>query len=190
MLLMDSNKLNDQVISLDKILSKKVIELTFKEIISLIFHTVKILSTDTNSEQKWWEKIYREFETEIKRQNNHKWPKVNIVKNDTNQRIDLLSISKLYIRSNNFLTHLFRLLVIENYKRTYNYTSYGYHKILNYKLKNNNNTIVKNLSLYQIFSLFKTFMLYYINIYEPVSDEETCKKSFEYLLAQTIINKL
>lgn len=193
--------LDNQIISLDKILPKYIKDLTFKEVISLIFHSVLGMSKDANNpQQKNWQLLYEEFETENERQNNYKWPKLTIIKNDQNKRIDVSSINKLYIKSDNFFTHLFRLLCVENYKRTYNYKSYGYHKILNHTLKSNNDKLIKHITLDEIFSLFERFMEYYLCIY----NNSTCdtkkflaknkttqpQKCFEYLLAKTIIKKL
>lgn len=180
---------DNQIISLDKILTKSVKDITFKELISLIFHSVEILSKDQlDANQKSWQKIYQEFESELKRQNDYKWPKITIIKNDNQKRIDVVAINKLYIRSDNFLTHLFRLVHIENYKRTYNYKSYSYHKILNYKLKSTNNSNVKSTSLTDIFILFESFMEYYMGIYNENNNKKN-QKQFEYLLAELILKK-
>lgn len=201
-----SKTINNQIIHLDKILPKMVKDLTFKEVICLIFYSIDTMSKDSmNLQQREWKIIYDEFEADIQKQNNYNWPKIKIITNNENKRIDVFAVSKMYIKSDNFLTHLFRLLSIENYKRAYNYKSYGYHKILNHKLDNNNTTTVKYISLYEIFNLFKIFMEYYISIYgdkDLLTTTRSINKSYEYqnqnqnqkrleyLLAKTIIKKL
>ena len=196
----EKSNIDNHVIPLDKIIIKPIKDMTFKDIISLVFHSIIIMSKDPNNPfQEKWKLLYDEFENELEIQNELKWPKITIIKNENCKRIDVLSISKLYINSDNILTHLFRLLCVENYKRAYIYESYNYHKILNCKLNmGDNERIIKNISLNEIFTLFEIYMEYYMNIYNyPVSkSKRTSHKSkkhnkrFEYLLAKTIIKKL
>ena len=127
----------NQTIALSKILSKTTNNLTFKETISLVFHCVSTLSADDKCQSHTvWKLLYDNFLDEINNQNNLEWPKITIVKNDQHKRLDVLTVSKMYIKSDNFLTHLFRLLVMENYKRTYNFKSYNYINVLNYVIPN------------------------------------------------------
>ena len=212
-----SNTINNEITPLDKIITKCIHDLTFKDIISLIFHSVIVMATDKNDIQfHKWKALYFEFKNEIEKQNDFGWPQIKIIRNDLCKCINILFIEKVYIPSENILTHLYRLLHIENYKRTYNYESYNYHKILNHKLNlndnhndndNNNNTdkiLVKYITLTQILSLFEKFMAYYIEIYKYTNITDSKKKKyiynsnaqiskykkFEYLLAKNILKKL
>jgi hypothetical protein len=172
---------SDQTISLEKIIDKNIDNLTFKEIISLVFYAVSTVANDiTEPDHSAWKNIYEEFEKELHEQNKHKWPNMSIIKNDYSKRIDIFSTGATFITSKNFLMLLFRLLYVENYKRPYIYKSYKYHKMLSHKMKISNNTSVKKLSMIELFKYLKTCLNYYIKIYND-------DMNFEYQLCKSIL---
>ncbi|XWV26593.1 hypothetical protein QJ857_gp0474 [Tupanvirus soda lake] len=180
---MTSIILNEQITPLEKIINKNINNLTFKEIISLVFHAASILSNDNlDTISQGWTDIYTEFEKELEKQNKSKWPQMSITKNDYNRRIDIFSTGGSFISSKNIFMLMLRLLYVENYKRPYVYKSYNYHKVLGYKPKTIDNVCVKKLSLAELFEHFKICMKHYMRVY---SDE----KHFEYQLGKTI-NKI
>ena len=194
---MTSITYNEQIIPLAKIINKNINNLTFKEIISLIFHAVGIVANDKsdpelatlkrgaeylNDSQLTWKNIYDEFQKELEMQNKYKWPVMTIIKNDYSKRMDIFSNDE-FIVSQNFLTLLLRILVVENYKRPYIYKSYNYHKILGHKLKISESHSIQKISLTDLFTYLKICLKYYIRIYNN-------DKYFEYQLAKAILNQM
>lgn len=176
-------KLNEQIVSLDK-LSRKSSDhsFTFKEICSLIFYAILNLSKkETECEPNCWTIYYREFLNDLEKQNNIGWPQFTIRKNDYGKRIDLV-LTDPYEKSNNLLTLLLRLLYVENYKRQYIFEYMDYYKILGWKLETNIQDI-ENLSLDRIFNLLKKCINHYNKVYNN-------DKSFEYQLAKAILRQI
>lgn len=172
------------IIPLDNIVNKNINNVTFNEIISLIFHAILITSTDkTESDNIIWNEIYTQFEKELIEQNNKKWPYMTIIKNDYGKRVDIFSTDTSFIGSNNILMLLMRLLYIEKYKRSYVYKSYKYHKILGYKMETVRDIPIRNVSLIELFKFLHMYMEYYIKIY---NDNEY----IEFELGKKIINQL
>lgn len=181
---MTSIILEEQLIPLNKIINKNIKSVTFKETISLIFYAAILLSNDTTHPDKnKWKELYEEYKKESDKQNNLKWPIINIIKNDYNKRIDIFSINSSFLSSKNFFMLLQRLLYIENYKRPYIFKTYEYHKILGHKIKNNDNTPIRNISLMDLFELLKKHLKYYIQIYNN-------EKKIEYQLANKIMKQI
>lgn len=177
------NTFEENTIALDKIIKKSIKNINFKETISLIFHAAQKLSNDSSFfENQKWKNLYEEFSSELDEQNHRKWPKLIIVKNDYNKRIDIFSTGTSYIESNNFFTLLFRLLLLENYKRTYIYKSYKYHNILGHKLSDQPDKIVQKIKLDELFDILKKQLKYYLKIYNDADHFENnlASKIMEY----------
>lgn len=174
----------DYIIPLDKIIDKNINNVTFKEIISLVFHATLIISNDTTEpDHDKWKQIYTQFEKELAIQNTKKWSYMTIIKNDYGKRIDIFSTDTSFIPTDNIFMLLLRLLYIEKYKRPYVYKSYKYHKILGYKLEIEQNILVKNISLLELFEILHKYMKYYIKIYND-------GKYIEFNLGKEIIDQL
>jgi len=173
--------LDDHIVSLDKILNKKIKNITFKEAISLFFHTATVMINNSDPEYEQWKELYIEFEGQVVQQNKLIWPQLTITKNDYGKRIDIIAMDKSFVPSKNIFTLLLRLLYIENYKRAYVFKSYEYHKILSHKLKNESETLAKSVSLDEIFSLLKKHVIRFLKIY-------TNDKYYEHLLGKKIFN--
>ncbi|XWV25332.1 hypothetical protein QJ856_gp0438 [Tupanvirus deep ocean] len=177
---MTSITLNEQITPLEKIINKSINNLTFKEIISLVFHAASILSNDNmDTISQGWKDIYADFEKELEKQNKIKWPHMSITKNDYNRRMDIFSTGGSFISSKNIFMLMLRLLYVENYKRPYVYKSYNYHKILSYKPKITHDVCVKKLSISELFEHLKLCMKHYLKVYND-------DKHFEYQLGKTI----
>lgn len=185
--------LNDQITNLEKILPKTVENLTFKDVMSLIFHATIFMTrasntessdtdTDTDTSTENWIKFYDEFKNDFAKQNDEKWPKLFIIKNNYYKRIDI-NTSSSFTKSKNLLMLLLRLLYVENYKRTYVFKSYKYHKILSHKIPIKNITEIKKISLSDLFDSLKTYINYYLKIYND-------NTHYEYILGKSIISQL
>jgi hypothetical protein len=164
--------LRDQIIDLDKILSIESNELTIKDIISLIFHTVIQMASDNV-----WKKYYHEFESELAKQNELEWPKFSIMKNDYDKRFDII-LFKSFLKSNHLLMLLLRLLYVENYKSAKRSPDNYYHDILLHKMTVKNQ--IQKLSLTDLFELLKKCVDQYIKVYNH-------EGYFEYQLGDTIL---
>lgn len=154
--------LSDYLIDLDKILSKKINRINFQDIISLIFHAIEKIGHDFPE----WKILYIQFQKEFDKQNELKWPRLSVNRNDYSKRMDIFC-HDVYIVSNNLLTLLLRLLYMENYKRGYTLRSYHYHKILGktFPLEKR----VEEYSLWQLFELLDKCLTYYLEIYDDES---------------------
>lgn len=172
------------IIPREKIIKKNVENITFQDIISLIFHTfIYMIQEPSHPDYHNWKKYYQEFERDYEKQNKETWPQIVITRNDHKKRIDIVSLSDDFIISTNFLMQLLKMLYVENYKRSYVYKAYKYHKILSYKIKKNGINKVQTLSIHDIFDILKKFMLYYMRIYNN-------QQNFEYILAKSIFDQL
>jgi len=174
----------ENIVPFEKIINKQVQNITFKEIISLIFHAIKkIIDDKTCREWVEWAEYYDEFTKQLSEQEKKSWPKLVIIKNDYNKRIDIFSTGSSYVSSNNIFTLIFRLLCIENYKRGYIYKSYNYHKILGHKLNEGDDIIIQKASLETLFDLLKKHIKHYLKIYD---DDDR----IENLLAKKILDEI
>lgn len=171
-------KLEEQIVSLDKILLKKFQEITFKDIISLIFHAFQKLSNNDNEIKD----IHNNFLSELNEQNKLGWPKMEITKNDYDRRMDIIG-GNSYIVTKNILTLLLRILYIENYKRRYTFKSYNYRKILSHKIRSVVTGPIEELSIDEILNILKHHLQHYMKIYYEESN-------FEYQLSNTILKHL
>lgn len=174
---------HDNIIVLDRILEKRVKDITFKETISLIFHTVFILSHDKTSNSKYWDALYKEFQIQFNKQISEKWPQMIITKNYTHKCAYTILNEKSFIESNNLLTLLFRLLFIENHKFINVPSHYNFYKILNHELETKDDRIVKNLSLFEIFQILQDQLKYYAKVYKN-------KMHIEYQLVNSILKQI
>lgn len=96
--------------------------------------------------------------------------------------------SESFVKSNNIFMLLLRLLYVENYKRSYVFKSYGYHKILACKIVvvgklSLAKKEIDELSLFDLFEFLRLGINYYIKIYGN-------DLHFEYQLGKTILNQL
>ena len=170
--------LENEIFPLLQLYNKTLKEMTFKDIISLIFHAFQKLSM-TNDE---WNKYYKEFQLELFLQNEKKCPHLITTTNDFNKRVEMYC-DKGFIPSNNFLIMLLRLLYIENRKKNIIGTS-GYHKILDHNITPAIHVdSIKKISIEQLFDLLKPYLSYYMKIY---NDE----LMFEYQMANAIMAQL
>src|SRR5271154_4704567 len=178
-----SPSLDDQLASFDKIISKTSDSVTFKDIISLIFYAVSTLAKNsTNPDSTTWANFYYEFEHELTLQNQNKWPKLSIIKNDYEKHLDIM-LSSPFIKSTNLLMLLLRLLYIENYERKYIFKTYNYPEILNHRVQVPMQTEISKLSLSDLFDLLKHGIQHYHKIYRS-------QETFEYQLAKAIYTQL
>lgn len=168
-------QINKYIIDIDKFIKKNVINLTFSETISLIFHTIYTLKFQSDfNDDNIWQNIYLQFCGELEKQDSLKWPQITLLRNYSHECIHTLSSDKPFIDSTNILTLLLRLLFIEKYK--YNndlkYVSFG--NILHHALdKINNDSVtfitINNLSIYGMFTLLEKQIEYYIKFYKNQS---------------------
>ena len=172
---------DEQIIPLVKIIDKNINNITFRELISLIFHALSI-EANNESNDNLWHKLHKEFLQELDTQNKEQWPVMSLIRNDFSKRMDLFT-NDVFIKSENFFTYLFRLLVVERYKRPYIYKSYNYHKVLGHKLKTSDSVAVEKLSITELFTYLKIFMDHYISVYNK-------DIYFEHQLGRKIFNQL
>jgi len=175
---MEPIKLVDQINDFQTILSNNTKDITFLDTIGLVYHGVSRISASDDG----WEKIYQEFLNDQNKQNKAGWPELIIIKNDFSKRIDVIC-SKSFIKSQNLLIILQRILFIEKYKLNYVYITYQYHPILLNKMGLGNITCIKKLSINDLFDLLKKCMTYYTKIYND-SDK------IENILAKNILKQL
>lgn len=176
--------LTEQIIQFDKIIGKSINELTFKESISLIFHAIKNLSDDqTRDDHMEWRNIYQEFLALFEEQNKTGWPQLIISRNDYDKRMDISSLSTPFLKANNLLIMLIRLIYVENYKRSYVYKTYRYHKVLGYKNNSLSKMEIKNASLSDLLLCLRDGLEHYLKIYYD-------KNQFEYQLVKNILSQI
>lgn len=156
--------LHEQILPLTVILNKNINNITLRETISLIFHAIILIYNDEICEQ--WKELYDGFEKELHQQNDKTWPYISITTNNT---VDIF-LSESFIKSNNILMLLLRLLYIENKKKYINMVS-----------ENNINISIKKLSLNYLFDILKNQIKYYIKTYPD-------NKYVEYHLGNAILN--
>jgi hypothetical protein len=174
---------NTHIIMLDQILSKMVKNITFKESISLVFHTIYNISTGNYEESDKWSFLYKEFQIEMSNQIKSKWPQMIIINNHAHLCAHVIINGKPFIESDNLLILLFRLLFIENHKIGNVPSYYNFHDVLNYKIGGNDNNVIRNLSLFKIFDLLKQQLTYYLRVYKN-------KSYIEHQLALAIIKQI
>jgi hypothetical protein len=183
--------LNEQIICLNDIFHKNIVNITFQETISLIFHAfISMINDESILDKDGWEKIYKKFNMDLAIQNQIKWPRLFFRSEYNHIRIDI-STCQTFIQSANILTLLLRVLYIENAKIPLLTKYGGYTKILDHTLDNlvnipiDNlaNTPVKDLSLRNLFDLLRSHMEYYLKIYHNM-------KYPEYHLGDAILKKI
>jgi hypothetical protein len=173
--------LSNQIINFDKLKSKDVNKLTFKDAISLVYHMVHSIGEKSDLEDhEKWKTYYNQFLSDLAAQNRRTWPKIIINRNDYSARMDCNVVDE-FISSDNILTLLLRILYLENYKRPHIFKAYNYHPITGHVI-----AITKSLdqlTVFDVFDLVFKHMEYYINIY----NQSTC---IEYKLAKSIISQI
>lgn len=174
--------LENEIDNLDLLMSKKINELTFKNIISLIFHCFPRILEDNsfdNTEIKYWKLFHDEFLKELQIQNKQKWPGFFFIEKMYN--IEAIT-DKSFVRSKNLLMLLLRLSYTEKEKEKH-ISSHHYKKILNNCIRHNIHHEIKSLSLKELLDLLETHINYYLKIYNN-------DLSFENSLGKTIIKLL
>lgn len=182
---MSTITLDEQLTKFDKISNNNINSITFKDIISMIFYAIQNMTHNFNPDEKKWNSFYQDFINDLEKQNKNKWPKLTIIRNDYQKRMDIMSsVSEhSYIKSNNFLVLLLRLLYIENYKRIYTFKWYKYHKILGYNIVIDRVKEIQKLTIADLFDLLKIGLKYYLKIYDN-------ELQFEYQLATSILEQI
>jgi hypothetical protein len=180
---MTTVELTDKITKFDQIITKDLNSITFKDVISLIFHAVDILANHNYDNNDEWAQLYAEFNNELLIQNKKRWPPIPIVKNDFSGRMDVFCAAEPYVPSTNPLILLLRLLHIEIYKRSYVYDSFGYYKILSHTIPGLIGKPIRNLSIVELFEVLRKYMQYYIKIYHD-------KSIFEHQLGQAILKQI
>ena len=181
-------ELEEQIYSLDKFSKEDetdmsmgtcaVLKPTFKECISLLFHAVERINSDSILESdpessKVIQDIHERFTLELAYQNKMGWPQINIARNDFHKRLDIISINGNFIKSDNILTLLLRLLYIENYKRPYVYKTYAYHEITGHKISNLYSAPdLRELSLGAILYMLNEGIKHYVKVYHNKNNIE------------------
>lgn len=169
--------LSEQLTDYGLIKSKKINQLTFKDVISLNFHAFELLSGTTKNPNFNYEEYYNDFLDEIELQNKKGWPQLLIKKNDYHKRVDACCLEP-YINSKNYLMMLLRMMSIENYKRMYVKKSYDYPKVLGHKLfeensiNDPNGDCILQMALSELFVLTEHCIKYYLKIYHDHSTIE------------------
>lgn len=175
--------IDNYLIKYETIMQKNYDNITFKDVISLIFYTIKNLNQISDSEYEKWKILYENFNEELKNQNNMKLPLLSVIKNDFLKKIDIIIEDNIFIKSNHILMLLFRLMYIEDFKEKNLSKNDNYYPILNYKINFTYNKSPYELSLIEYFDMLKKYLLYYIRIYDN-------EKSIENKLAQNILNQI
>lgn len=174
-----SIELENQIYPLSSLTNIDINHMTFKDIISLIFHAAKLMSKTDNE----WQKYYENFLEDLAKQNKAGWPILNVNRNDYSKRIDIFT-HKTYITSDNLFMLILRLLSIENFKTVYRYDTYKYHPILTHVIISNTpESNIKKLSIDHLLNLFKSHIAYYMKIYNDAD-------RIEYQLGKTILNSM
>ena len=178
--------INEQLYPLNKIIDRHTNDITFKDTISLIFHAVCFIKNDTSEkDHALWKKLYLEFEEQLSQQNLSRWEDIKISLDYNYGYVHVIPDSDVSISTKNILTLLFKLIYIENLKRSLLYKNKIFikHKILWYNLNTNNYTYIKNISLTELFDLLKRYVEYYIGVYSN-------KSSIEHRLGKSILRQL
>lgn len=169
--------LRNHTVGVERLMRKPLSKINLKETISLLFHAIHSLynkMNEKNRDTKHWITYYKSFLDELKKQETLGWPQLNIVKNNYHKRIDVYP-SSTFLRSDNVLVLLHRLLFIENYKRGIMQDSDTYAKVLNHKISVNDTTSnikTKEVSLGKILEMVKSYLSYYVSIYNDESKME------------------
>jgi len=177
---------DDLLTSQDILMTKSINNLNFKDIISMIFHSVKNINdkkTDTVVEYTKWHDFYEDFKLNLEIQNNRSWPRLNYIKNDSKKRLEIFSPTSYNI-TKNLLILILRLLYIENFKlKEATSISTSFHEILTYKIDIPDKYPISDLSLVRLFEIFKMYMSYYTRIYSN-------PMMYEYSLGASILDQI
>ena len=174
---------DNYLVKYETIMQKNYNNITFKDVISLIFYSIKNLSQISDPEYYKWKIFYENFNEELENQNNMKWPLLDVIKNDFLRKMDILIEDTIFIKSDHILMLLLRLMYIEDFKEKKLLKSDQYYPILNYKINFLYDKLLHELSLIDFFDMLKKYLLYYIRIYDN-------EKSIEYKLAQNMLNQI
>lgn len=186
-----SNKITDNlVIPLQNIIYKKTGELTLQEALSAAFHATQAIgSSHTGLSEKarftaqLWNDLYGEHVQELRNQTEQGWPKPNFRNNRIQLRRDLDTLSQSFLRSDNYLTLILRLLYLEVFKNASNF-SFSCINVLDLHPYDENNTeIMGELTLARIFYLVRMALVKYLRVYNS-------QGTFENELGSAILTAL
>ena len=95
--------LDDLLTSQDILMTKCTNNFNFKDIISVIFHSIKNINDkkiDTITEYTKWHDFFEDFKLNLEIQNNRSWPRLNYIKNDPKKRLEIFSPTSYNITKN------------------------------------------------------------------------------------------
>jgi hypothetical protein len=186
---MDEIKVKINIPNFENVINKKINQLKFIDIIVLLIYAFEKNCHDfVNPNSSDMQTYYIEFVDNMKHQNISGWPELLVKCNDYKKRFEIYCTTP-FIKSQNVLTLLIRLIYIENFKKTWKQKNYDYHKILDsinihvHSEHNEMNMCAKNLSFNELFTILEEHMIHYNKIY---FDEFL----FEYQLGSYILKHL
>lgn len=140
-------------------------QLTVQDVLSLAFHTVHDLGKRTFKGALEWNDLHSSHIDDLKKQAIANWPKPMIRTNRLYTRRDLDTLSHSFLRSNNFLTLLLRLLYLEVIKNATNYTGESINVLEIRPFDDSILEPVKDLTVARIFYLIRMALLKYLRVY-------------------------
>ena len=136
--------------------------LKFVDVIVLVLHAFE------NTLDNILLNYFKEFESDITQQFEVKWPELIAKNNDYKKRFDIFC-TEPFVRTQNMLTLMIRLLYIENIKKSHRQINTTHHKILDKTIGAIDPTVVdKKLSLVTFTELLQLLELcarYYLTVY-------------------------
>lgn len=176
--------IDNKILPLDRILTKCAAQITFRDMISLIFHASRIMSAKSNDPNNTeWNNLHKKFEHEINCQDCEHWPILQLRFSEFEKCIEIQNLNGKFLETDNFLTLLAYILYIEGYKRSM-YQTHGYVKILTAKVssrlsKSQSDISVSKMSISFLLWMLKLFIDLYLEIYARHS-------SIEFKIGQAI----
>ena len=155
-------------------IEKNTSTMTFIETISLFFNVCEKYSLSTNKRYTEFSDIYNNFIQDYQYQLYCEWPKIIVNDNKINNRCDVLITNGIFLKSNNILTFLLRLIYIENHKKEAN---------LLHKIYNETNNGIENMTILEIIDLMIACVNRYLLVYAN-------NFSIEYSIATKILELL
>lgn len=171
------------MVPLRDMLGKTTGQLTVQDVLSLAFHTVQDLGKRAFRGSSEWNELYTSHLDDLRKQTVAKWPKPMIRTNRLYTRRDLDTLSHSFLRTNNFLTLLLRLLYLEVIKNATNYTGESINVL---DIKPFDDSIlepVKELTVARIFYLIRMALIKYVRVYNDAG-------TFENDLGMSILSAL
>lgn len=190
---MNAKFIERKTVALSRILQKKPSQLTFREVISLIFHlSQKIRSASTATIRRnhkdsniipdnadLWLQLYSRFTEDMTVQERIRWPILTFMVNTYEKRIDVKNVNGSLIETENLLMLLAQILFIENGKRMLRQQYAAFPKVLGHKIQVVGTETVANISTHEIFLLLEKHLQHYIG--------HTSRDSLEHRIATSIL---